>query len=159
MESVASTLARLIASREAVTRADLVRVTGLARSRVTAGLETPQEAGVTATRACGLLSAAAAGRRPRPSPAFGLALVADLGIRYARFSVHDLSEQMLTASETPLDVADGPEPALARLVEVFKTLLARVGHSLSRPLDRVTGLPGPVDVSRGAAVKPPVMPG
>ena len=31
MESVASTLARLIASQVAVTRADLVRVTGLAR--------------------------------------------------------------------------------------------------------------------------------
>ena len=42
-ESVASTLARLIASREAVTRADLVRVTGLARSTVTAGLEMLQE--------------------------------------------------------------------------------------------------------------------
>lgn len=37
-ESVASTLARMIASQEAVTSADLVRATGLARSTVTTGL-------------------------------------------------------------------------------------------------------------------------
>ena len=160
MESVASTLARLIASREAVTRADLVRVTGLARSTVTAGLEMLQEAGVI--RNAGVRATIGRGRPAEDlglSPLFGLVLVADLGIRYARFSVHDLSEQMLTASEMPLDVADGPEPVLARVVEVFKTLLARAGHPRPRPLVLVTGLPGPVDVSRGAAVKPPVMPG
>ena len=93
------------------------------------------------------------------SHSFGLVLVADLGIRYARFSVHDLSEQMLTASEMPLDVADGPESVLARVVEVFKALLARVEHPRPLPLVLVVGLPGPVDVIRGAAVKPPVMPG
>ena len=66
MESVASTLARLIASREAVTRADLVRATGLARLTVTAGLEMLQEAGVIChRRACGRPSAAAA--QPRTS--------------------------------------------------------------------------------------------
>jgi hypothetical protein len=46
MESVASTLARLIASREAVNRADLTCVTGLARSTVTVGLQMLQEAGI-----------------------------------------------------------------------------------------------------------------
>jgi predicted NBD/HSP70 family sugar kinase len=160
MESVASTLARLIASREAVTRADLVRATGLARSTVTAGLEMLQEAGVICN--AGVRATIGRGRPAEDlglSPSFGLVLVADLGIRYARFSVHDLSEQMLTASEMPLDVADGPESALARVVEVFKTLLARVEHPRPLPLVLVIGLPGPVDVNRGAAVKPPVMPG
>jgi predicted NBD/HSP70 family sugar kinase len=158
MESVASTLARLIASREAVTRADLVRATGLARSTVTAGLEMLQEAGVICN--AGVRATIGRGRPAEDlglSPSFGLVLVADLGIRYARFSVHDLSEQMLTASEMPLHIADGPESVLAKVVEVFKALLARVGHP--RPLVLVVGLPGPVDVIRGAAIKPPVMPG
>ena len=160
MESVASTLARLIASRAAVTRADLVRVTGLARSTVTAGLEMLQEAGVICN--AGVRATVGRGRPAEDlglSPSFGLVLVADLGIRYARFSVHDLSEQMLTASEMPLDVADGPEPVLATVAEVFKTLLDRAGHPRPLPLVLVIGLPGPVDVSRGITVKPPVMPG
>ncbi len=160
MESVASTLARLIASREAVTRADLVRATGLARSTVTAGLEMLQEAGLICN--AGVRATIGRGRPAEDlglSASFGLVLVADLGIRYARFSVHDLSEQMLTASELPLDVADGPESVLATMVEVFKTLLARVEHPRPVPLVLVVGLPGPVDTSRGAAIKPPVMPG
>lgn len=56
MESVASTLARLIASQVAVTRAELVRVTGLARSTVTAGLDMLQDGGVICHAAARRLS-------------------------------------------------------------------------------------------------------
>lgn len=159
-ESVASTLARMIASQEAVTRADLTRATGLARSTVAAGLEILQEAGLV----CNLGVRTSIGRgRPAEdlglSPSFGLVLVADLGVRFARLSVHTLSEQMLTASEMPLDVADGPESTLATVVEVFKALLARIEHPQPVPLVLVAGLPGPVDVGRGVPVKPPIMPG
>ncbi len=160
MESVASTLARLIASRTAVTRADLVRVTGLARSTVTAGLDMLQDGGVI----CNVDAPAIIGRgRPAEnlglSHGFGLVFVADLGVRFARLSVHALSEEMLAASEMPLDVADGPECVLATVIDVFKVLLARIEHPRPTPLVLVIGLPGPVDVSRGVAVKPPIMPG
>jgi predicted NBD/HSP70 family sugar kinase len=159
-ESVASTLARMIASREAVTRADLVRATGLARSTVAAGLEVLHEAGVICQ--FGMHTTTGRGRPAEDlglSSSFGLVLVADLGVRFARLSVHALSEQMLTASEMPLDVADGPEPALATVTEVFKALLARIEHPRPMPLVMVIGLPGPVDAGRGVAVKPPIMPG
>ena len=160
MESVASTLARLIASRVAVTRADLVRVTGLARSTVTAGLDMLQDSGVI----CYLGARSTIGRgRPAEdlglSRAFGLVFVADLGVRFARLSVHDLSEEMLAASEMPLDVAEGPESVLAAVTGAFKALVARIEHPRPMPLVLVIGLPGPVDVSRGVAVKPPIMPG
>jgi predicted NBD/HSP70 family sugar kinase len=160
-ESVASTLARMVASQEAVTRADLVRATGLARSTVAAGLDVLQEAGVI--RNLGIRSTIGRGRPAEDlglSPSFGLVLVADLGIRLARLSVHALSEEMLTSSEIPLNVADGPESVLAIVVEVFKTLLAQIEHRPRLvPLVLVIGLPGPVDVCRGAPVKPPIMPG
>src|ERR1700733_8900467 len=82
-EAVASTLARMIASQEAVTRADLVRATGLARSTVTTGLEVLEEAGVV----CNVAARATTGRgRPAKDlalrPSFGLVLVADLGARF-----------------------------------------------------------------------------
>jgi predicted NBD/HSP70 family sugar kinase len=160
MESVASTLARLIASQVAITRADLVRVTGLARSTVTAGLDMLQDGGMICK--AGARTTIGRGRPAEDlglSRAFGLVFVADLGVRFARLSVHDLSEEMLAASEMPLDVSDGPESSLGTVIDAFKTLVARIEHPRPVPLVLVIGLPGPVDVSRGVAVKPPTMPG
>lgn len=159
-ESVASTLARMIASQEAVTSADLVRATGLARSTVTTGLGVLQEAGVICND--GVRPTTGRGRPAKVlglSPSFGLVLVADLDARFARLSVHTLSEQLLGVSEMPLDIADGPEVTLATVIDEFKALLARVEHPRPVPAVLVAGLPGPVDVSRGVPVKPPIMPG
>jgi predicted NBD/HSP70 family sugar kinase len=150
----------MIASQEAVTCADLVRATGLARSTVTTGLEVLHEAGVV--RNVGVRATTGRGRPAKDlglSPEFGLVLVADLGTRFARLSVHTLSEQLLSASEIPLDIADGPEVVLATVIDEFKGLLARIEHPRPVPLVLVAGLPGPVDVSRGVPVKPPIMPG
>ena len=150
----------MIASQEAVTRADLVRATGLARSTVTTGLEVLEEAGVV----CNAGARATTGRgRPAKDlalrPSFGLVLVADLGARFARLSAHTLDEQLLGVSELPLDITDGPEATLATVIDEFKALLARIEHPRPVPLVLVAGLPGPVDVSRGVPVKPPIMPG
>ena len=160
VEVVASTLARLIASHLAVTRADLVRVTGLARSTVTIGLDMLEHAGLI-----GNFGVQATTGRGRPaeklglSPSFGLILVADLGARFARFSVHDLGQQMLAHTDAWLDIADGPESVLAVVVEALETLISQVDHRRPVPLVVVIGLPGPVDVESGTAVKPPLMPG
>jgi predicted NBD/HSP70 family sugar kinase len=160
MEAVASTLARLIASHEAVSRADLVRSTGLARSTVTVGLDMLTNAGVITN-----VGARATIGRGRPAedlglnPSYGAILVADLGVRSAKMSVHDLSQTMLASTETPLAVADGPEAVLSTITKVFTSLLADLDAPCRRPRVLVVGLPGPVDVSHGVAVKPPIMPG
>jgi predicted NBD/HSP70 family sugar kinase len=160
VELVASSLARLIASQAAVTRADLVRVTGLARSTVTVGLELLEQAGVIHN-----LGARTTLGRGRPAeelglnPSFGLILVADLGANFARLTVHDLGQRMLADSEMWVDVTDGPESVLATVAEGFKAMLARIEHPRPLPLVLVVGLPGPIDTSHGLAVKPPIMPG
>ena len=48
---------------------------------------------------------------------------------------------------------------LAAVTGTFKALVARIEHPRPMPLVLVIGLPGPVDISRGVAVKPPIMPG
>ncbi len=160
VDVVASTLSRLIASHLAVTRADLVRMTGLARSTVTTGLDMLEHAGLI-----GNLGVQATIGRGRPaeklglSPSFGLILVADIGARFARFSVHDLGQQMLAYTDTWLNIADGPESVLTIVVETFEILVSQIEHQRPVPLVVVIGLPGPVDVERGTAVKPPLMPG
>jgi predicted NBD/HSP70 family sugar kinase len=160
MHAVASTLARLIASHEAVSRADLVRITGLARSTVTVALDMLQYAGVITN--VGMRSTIGRGRPAEDlglSTSFGYILVADLGVRTARLSVHGLSQEVLASAVSPLDVSDGPVSVLATLTDMFKALLAHIDHPRTQPLVLVVGLPGPVDVSHGVAVKPPIMPG
>jgi predicted NBD/HSP70 family sugar kinase len=160
IESVASTLARLIASGAALTRADLVRITGLARSTVTVGLNMLEEAGVI--RDLGVRTTIGRGRPAADlglNPSFGLILVADVGVRFARLSVCDLGQHVLDESELCLDVADGPESTLAAVSEAFKMILSRIEHPRPHPKVLVIGLPGPVDTNQGVPVKPPIMPG
>jgi predicted NBD/HSP70 family sugar kinase len=160
VESVASTLARLIASHAAVTRSDLVRVTGLARSTVTVGLEMLERAGVI--RNLGVRTTLGRGRPAEElglNPSFGLILVADLGANFGRLSVHDLGQQKLVDTEMWLHVADGPESVLATVIETFNAMLGQIDHPRPLPLVLVMGLPGPIDTSHGIAVKPPIMPG
>jgi predicted NBD/HSP70 family sugar kinase len=160
VESVASTLARLIASHAAVTRSDLVRVTGLARSTVTVGLDLLVQTGVI--RNLGVRTTIGRGRPAEElglNPTFGLILVADLGVSFARLSVHDLGQRKLMDAEMWLDVADGPESVLAAVIEGFSGMLSRIEHPRPLPLVLVMGLPGPIDTNHGMAVKPPIMPG
>ena len=160
MDVVASTLARLIASHAAGSRADLVRVTGLARSTVSAALDMLESGGLI--RNLGARPTIGRGRPAEDlglSPEFGLILVADLGVQFARLSVHDLGQQKLAHSEFALDIANGPQAALSVVVAEFRTMLESVRHRRPRPLVVVIGLPGPMDVSRGMPVKPPIMPG
>jgi predicted NBD/HSP70 family sugar kinase len=160
LEATASTLVRLVASGAAVTRADLVRVTGLARTSVTEALDQLTRAGVVE-----YLGTRSRTGRGRPadvlglSPSLGVLLVADLGVRHARISVADAGQRILRHEEFAVDLARGPESVLGELTDRFKAMLASVGGGRPRRLAMVMGMPGPVDTSRGVPVKPPIMPG
>jgi hypothetical protein len=59
-------------------------------------------------------------------PRFGLILVADLGVSYARLTIHDLGQQLLSDFETRLEVSDGPESVLGTVIDCFKRMLPRL---------------------------------
>ncbi|MCI2956915.1 ROK family protein [Agromyces atrinae] len=155
----ASTLARLIASGAAPSQADLVRVTGLSRSTVAAGVRLLAD--LHAIRGVGLREAVGRGRRAELlelDPQFGVTVILDFGARSVRVAVADLGQQVLGSSELPIHVADGPAQALDAALEEARRLidLADVDEHY-----RVTvvGVPGPVDARAGMAVRPPIMPG
>jgi predicted NBD/HSP70 family sugar kinase len=159
-ESLASTLVRMIASGAAVTRAELVRQTGLARSSVTDALLILEQAGIT--QYGGVIGTTGRGRPAESiaiNPDFGLVLVANLGVRRARLSIHDVGQRVLDYRDVESDIRRGPEPVMAELVDAFTDMLVDLERDRHRRLVMVLGLPGPVDTSRGVAVKPPIMPG
>ena len=150
---------RLIRDGLAVTRADLARTTGLARStvaqRVDALLahELVYEAG----------DSASTGGRPPTVLAFnqsaGVVLAADIGATHSRLAVSDLAGMPLAEATFDLDIAAGPETVLSRVHEHFTELLGRESRAVSEVRGIGIGVPGPVQFATGEPVNPPIMPG
>ena len=142
-----------------MTRSDLARITGLARStvaqRVDALLahELVYEAGGTAST----------GGRPPTLLTFnqraGVVLVADLGATHSRLAASDLAGAPLAEEAFDMDIAAGPERCSACVDEHFAALLAELGRTPEDVRGIGIGVPGPVAFHSGQPVKPPIMPG
>jgi predicted NBD/HSP70 family sugar kinase len=155
----AGAVLRLIRDGEAVTRADLARRTGLARSTVAQRVDAllahslVYEAGGTAST----------GGRPPTVLAFnhraGVVLVADLGATHSRLAVSDLAGTPLAEVAQDLDIALGPERVLDWVHEQFTGLLRKAGRKNGDVRGIGVGVPGPVAFSAGQPVNPPIMPG
>lgn len=152
-------MARLVASGAAVSKADLVPASGMARSTVSAAVDTLLSRGVL--RVAGIRATAGRGRpadRLELSPRGGHVLIADVGARGMQLAVVDLSQRVVAHEHLVHDVREGPDATLdlieSRLEELRTTTAGEVAE---RAL--VIGLPGPVDGQLGTPVRPPIMPG
>ncbi len=158
-EVTLSTVARLVASGVAVSKADLVPASGMARSTVSAAVD--QLLARKVLRVAGARPTPGRGRpadRLEVSPRGGHVLVADVGARGMQLAIVDLSQQVVVHEHVEHDVREGPEIALdlveARLEKLCAEAPVQVGARVF-----VIGLPGPVDGELGAPVRPPIMPG
>ncbi len=150
---------RIFRTGAPMTRADVVRVSGL--SRATANLRL--DALITAGLVVSAEPATSTGGRPAALFAFnrarGVLLVADLGATAMRVALCDLGGTVLTEVEQQIDIADGPTPLLKAVSDHFAKLLADTGHSSSDVLGIGLDVPGPVDFASGQVVSPPIMTG
>jgi predicted NBD/HSP70 family sugar kinase len=155
----AGALLRLIREGSAVTRADLARATGLARSTVAQRVDALIGRGLVYEAG----DSASTGGRPPTVLAFnrdaGVVLVADLGATHARVAVTDLVGTPLAERASDLDIAVGPEKALAWVDSSFTELLEEVGRARGDVRGIGVGVPGPVEFDSGRPVNPPIMPG
>ena len=151
---------RLIREGHAVTRTDVMDVTGLSRSTVMQRLGVLLSAGllVEAPEA----GRSSGGRRPAAlsfNERVGVVLAADLGAGHGRLAVCDLAGESLAEREAPIRIADGPELVLEWVGGRFDELLAEAGRDGGDVLATAIGVPGPVEVASGRPVNPPIMPG
>src|SRR4051812_50062192 len=124
----AGSLLRLIRNGEAVTRADLVRRTGLARSTVAQRLDAllahqlVYEAG----------GSASTGGRPPTVLAFnqgaGVVLVADLGATHSRLVVSRLAGAPPPETALDMDIAHRPQGGLGLVHAPFGALLSEISR-------------------------------
>jgi predicted NBD/HSP70 family sugar kinase len=152
-------LLSLIRAGTAVTRADLARHTGLARSTVAQRVDALLASGLV-LEAGGTPST---GGRPATMLAFndqaGVVLVADLGATHARVAVTDLAGRPLAEQAGDLDIAGGPDAVLTWVSARFDELLEKTGHAPGDVRGIGIGVPGPVEFDTGRPVNPPIMPG
>ncbi|WP_300006767.1 ROK family protein [Pseudonocardia sp.] len=154
-----STVARLVASGTAVSKADLVTAAGLARTTVSAAVDELLARGVLVPD--GIRATPGRGRpadRLALSPHGGLVLLADVGARGAHLAVVDLRQRLLGHVHVDIDVQEGPDAVLG-VVESHLDRLRSAASSRAPVRAVVIGLPGPVDGQLGVPVRPPIMPG
>src|SRR4051812_23869237 len=146
---------RLIREGQAVTRADLARRTGLARSTVAQRVDTL----IAHRRVYEAGGRASTGGRPPTVLAFneraGVVLAADLGATHSRLAVADLSGKPLIEQAYDLDIATGPAAVLTWVQERYQALLAEAGRTSADGLGVGVGIPAPVAAGRGGPRGPP----
>ena len=152
-------LVSLIAQQKTSTRADLARLTGLARSTISQRVDQLLTLGVLVEVGEGLSSG---GRRPTIlalNPEAGVVLAADLGATHARLAMATLSGRFEAERGIEIDIGDGPDRVLAWLMDRFSEMLYDNGR-LPRDVRAIgMGVPGPVEFASGTVVQPPIMPG
>ena len=155
----AGAMLRLIRDGRASTRAELVALTGLARSTVAQRMDAllAQRLVIPAG------ASASTGGRPPKTFAFnrnaGAVLAADLGATHSRVAVTDLAGDVMVQTRADMPIADGPDTVLGWLEETFDVLLGECGHQRADVRGIGVGIPGPVEFATGTPVAPPIMPG
>lgn len=155
----AGALLQLIRAGRASTRAELVEVTGLARSTIVQRID--------ALLAHRLIydagGSASTGGRPSTVFAFhgdaGVVLAADLGATHCHLAVVNLGNEPLAELSAELSITEGPERVLGWVRDRFAELLTHAGRSAAEVRGIGIGVPGPVAFATGQAVNPPIMPG
>lgn len=155
----ASLLARLIASGAAVTRADLVRETGLARSTVATGLSALESIGLLAPD--GQLVTAGRGRpgeRIRISPDFGIVATLEVDTVATRVALWNFGQELLASFTVAAPIGLGPEQLIADVSHEITDRLASLAPNSTVRM-AVVGVSAPVDVRSGSIAGPPLLEG
>jgi len=154
-------LLALLQDHGALTRADLVRRSGISRATVSGVVAALLEEGFI--REVAPPSGGRDGRVGRPSslltldPASGAAVGIDVDHDCLRVVVADLSHTVLAEAERSLDIDHDADTAMALAADLMHLVIAEaglepsqilgVGMGLSGPLDRATGRPNPSSIS------------
>lgn len=150
-------IVNLVRTREATTRPEIGRLTGLGRGVVTQRVDRAIEMGFLEDGEFGPSSGGRAPRTLRFRADAGRIIVCALGALHIRVGIAALEGDVIDHVHRPWDIARGPAETLDTVMELIDELLARSGDV---PVWAVAvGVPGPVDFDSGRPVAPPIMPG
>ncbi|MGW6020388.1 ROK family protein [Streptomyces sp. NPDC055099] len=141
------------------TRADIARMTGLARSTVSQRVDALIAHGFLTEEADGGSTGGRPPRRLRLRTREHAVAGVDLGASHCRVALLDIGGEMLALREDPISIADGPQEVLGHVERTLHTLLKETERDSASLQSIGVGVPGPVEFSTGRPVDPPIMPG
>ena len=147
---------RIIRDRGPLNPADIVRLTGLAKSTVSVNVERLLGTGLVREE----VRAGSKRRRLKVDEKAGFVAGVDIGQTHLAVGLLDLEAAVLARRREPIELAElDPESVLDRVAGLVRELASEVGADPGALFGIGVGVPGPVDFERGIAVSPPVMPG
>lgn len=154
----AGELLDLLRSGNASSRSDLVRVTGLAPSTVSARIGLLLDRGWVEEVGDDNSNGGRPARRLALRARAGMVAAAEMGSGHVRLAISDLAGTRLSTTEIPLDISPGPGLVLPALREQIEAAARAVGGPGSvRGIG--IGIPAPVESRTSTVVLPGWMPG
>ena len=141
-----------------ISRVELARQMGLTRAAVTAIINDLTRVGIVREVEAHYPS----GRRPivlEINPERGLVVGIDMGATHITTVLADFAAQVKLEIEEPMDITLGAKTCLAQADELVKKVLKDAGYKLTDIAAVGIGVPGPIDMTAGMVIEPPIMPG
>ena len=149
----------LIRHGRAVTRGDIVEVTGLSRMTVAQRVDALLAAGLVRE---GRAERHTGGRMPKRlefNVDHSRVVSVAIDTRHSRVAITDLAGRILAAENCSVRVADGPESVLNTIGDVIAQLLRREHLQGDQLSGLGVSLPSPIDPATWRPSQPPIMPG
>lgn len=147
----------LIHSGRAISRAQIMEMTGLSRSTVTQRLDTLLASGYI----CPADNESSTGGRPQGTfqvhRDFGVMLLADISAQQMQIALANMHGDILQRHTFDIEINDGPERILGQVNDHFQTLLRAAGKTTADVKGIGVGMPSPVEFATGTLVRPPLM--
>jgi DNA-binding transcriptional ArsR family regulator len=160
LRSVWPAVLETLRERGSISRADIARTTGLARSTVSSLIGELQREGLVIEREDG--AAPSQGGRPPVllsfDPRVGVLAGIDFGHDRVRVAVGDLGYAVLAEEELDVAVDVGAHEALDAAADALDRLLARTGMAADRLLAAGVGLSAPLDPGTGRVASESILP-
>jgi len=152
-----------VRERGAVSRADIARKTGLARSTVSSLVTDLQDAGLVVESPNGRDTTGSKGGRPPVmltlNPSAGAVLGIHFDHRFVRVAVAQLDHRILAEEARELDVDHDAASTLDVAAELADRVVSASGVKRDRLLGAGVAVPGPIEQATGAVGSTTIMPG
>ncbi|GGD26353.1 sugar kinase [Microbacterium faecale] len=150
-------IVNLVRTREAVTRPEIGRLTGLGRGVVTQRIDHAIDMGFLEDADLAPSTGGRSARTLRFRAERGRIIVCALGAQHIHVGITDLEGNIVDDTHVVWQIAQGPQATLERAIVLVDELVTQHGERDVWAV--VVGLPGPVDFATGRPVAPPIMPG
>lgn len=147
----------LIRERRALTRGDILDITGLSRMTVSGRIDALLGAGLAVERGTERVTGGRPSRRLEFNTEHATIVAAMIDTTHTTVALTDLSGRVTASERIEVAVAHGPLETLTAITERTRSMLKGAGDP------RVGGIgisvPGPIDPDSGRPSQPPIMPG